>query len=187
MRALYDLNRTVTVDRRIARIAGRQHGVFTRAQAKHGGATSGVIKWRLKTGRWELERHNVYRLAGTRRTWRQQAMAACQCFAAVLSHRAAAVLGSFPGFTRARVELTVPRNRSRSAARRMIIHSVEDPIPVEDITAIDGIPVTKPVRTLLDLATGRRRGGRRNLPGRCPSSATGVAALLGAMAGRSER
>jgi very-short-patch-repair endonuclease len=30
---------------------------------------------------------------------------------------------------------------------------VDEPIPPEDITTIDGIPVTKPARTLLDLAT----------------------------------
>jgi len=32
----------------------------------------------------------------------------------------------------------------------------QDPIPPEDITTIDGIPVTKPARTLLDLATVER-------------------------------
>ncbi|MEX2555188.1 MAG: DUF559 domain-containing protein [Actinomycetota bacterium] len=35
----------------------------------------------------------------------------------------------------------------------MIVHSTPDPIPPDDITGIDGIPVTTPARTLLDLPT----------------------------------
>jgi very-short-patch-repair endonuclease len=34
-----------------------------------------------------------------------------------------------------------------------VIHTSRHPIPGEDIKTIDGIPVTKPARTLLDLAT----------------------------------
>ena len=47
----------------------------------------------------------------------------------------------------------MPRNRNRPGARNVIIHWTKEPIPEEDITTIDGIPVTKPARTLLDLAT----------------------------------
>jgi hypothetical protein len=50
------------------------------------------------------------------------------------------------------VEVTVPRNRNRSGIPRVKIHWRQDPIPEEDVTSIDGIPVTKPARTLLDLA-----------------------------------
>jgi hypothetical protein len=51
------------------------------------------------------------------------------------------------------VEIIVPRNRRRSRSRQILVHWPQDPIPDEDITTIDGIPVTKPARTLLDLAT----------------------------------
>jgi len=47
----------------------------------------------------------------------------------------------------------VPRNRNRSRSRQILIHWTQDPIPEEDVTTIDGIPVTGPARTLLDLAT----------------------------------
>lgn len=47
----------------------------------------------------------------------------------------------------------MPRKRHRSEIESVIIHWLQDPIPPEDITTIDGIPVTKPARTLLDLAT----------------------------------
>ena len=47
----------------------------------------------------------------------------------------------------------MPRNRNRPRRSDIIIHWLREPIPPEDITTIDGIPVTKPARTLLDLAT----------------------------------
>lgn len=55
------------------------------------------------------------------------------------------------GRKRAEVELTVPRNRKRRGLDDVIIHWLEEPIPAEDITTIDGIPVTTPARTILDL------------------------------------
>jgi very-short-patch-repair endonuclease len=56
------------------------------------------------------------------------------------------------GFERARVEVTVPRTGNRRGLRRIKLHWTQDPIAEEDITTIDGIRVTKPARTLLDLA-----------------------------------
>src|SRR5439155_2701640 len=152
----YDGNRIQgSIDQRIAFIATRQHGVVTRAQALRCGATEGTIRWRLRVARWERLYPSVYRLSGTTGTWRQRSMAACLYLGprAVLSFRAAAALRNLVGFARARVEVTVPRNRNRSGSRQILIHWTQDPIPEEDVTTIDGIPVTGPARTLLDLAT----------------------------------
>lgn len=156
MPGLYNEKRTHTSpDQRIATVAAAQYGVFSRAQARRCGATDEVIRWRLKVGRWDRLHPSVYRLAGTTTTWRQHAMAACLHWGpgATLSHRAAVFVRGLSGYTRARVEITVPRNRRRSRSRRILIHWLQDPIPEEDITIIDSIPVTKPARTLLDLAT----------------------------------
>lgn len=155
MRALYNEDRTQRgLDQRVARLASRQHGVFTRAQALACGATEGAVRWRIESGRWERLHPKVYRLAGVPRTWRQQAMAACLYMgpSVVLSHRAAALLRALVGFKRAGVEVTVPRSRNRSGSHQIKVHWTLHPIPEEDITTIDGIPVTKPARTLLELA-----------------------------------
>lgn len=143
------------MDRFIARVASHQHGVFTRAQAKQCGATVSAIRWRLTTGRWERLHPNVYRLAGSPKTWRQRALAACFYLgpAVPLSHRAAAFLRGLSPSRRATVEVIVPRKRNRTRPNDIIIHWLDEPIPPEDITTIDGIPVTKPARTLMDLAT----------------------------------
>ncbi|MGH2727930.1 MAG: hypothetical protein ACRDKS_13240, partial [Actinomycetota bacterium] len=156
MRASYDLKRNSgSTDRRIGALAARQHGVFARAQAIRVGVTQGEIKWRLGTGRWELVFPKVYRLTGVPWTWSQHAMAACLHWGvlAVISHRAAARLRPLEGFKHARVEISVTRNRNRSRSSRVVIHWLAEQMPREDITTIDGIPVTKPARTLIDLAT----------------------------------
>jgi len=57
------------------------------------------------------------------------------------------------GFKTRRLEVTVTKHRNRAGKDRVVIHIPQDPIPPEDITIIDAIPVTKPARTLLDLAT----------------------------------
>ncbi len=82
-------------------------------------------------------------------------MAACLHLGpcAALSYRAAATLTGMIGFKTRRLEVTVTKRRNRSGKHRIVIHVPQEPIPPEDITTINGIPVTKPARTLLDLAT----------------------------------
>lgn len=154
--ALYDQNHTRTsLDRGIARISDRQHGLITRAQAIACRATRGEIRWRVSVGRWEAVYPGIYRLAGTQRTWRQDALAACLHFGlgTAVSYRSAAHLRGIIAFGRRTLEITVPRSRNRRGPPRLTIHSEPGGIPLEDISEIDGIPVTKPARTLLDLAT----------------------------------
>lgn len=67
---------------------------------------------------------------------------------AAVSHRAAAPLLRMIGFEPGLVELTVPRGRRRLGPG--IIH--RHPLSKVDLTNVDGIPVTTPARTLIDLA-----------------------------------
>jgi putative AbiEi antitoxin of type IV toxin-antitoxin system/uncharacterized protein DUF559/transcriptional regulator with AbiEi antitoxin domain of type IV toxin-antitoxin system len=156
MQVSYNLKRNGgSADHRIGVLAARQHGVFARAQAIRLGVTEGEIRWRVGTGRWERVFPKVYRLAGVPGTWHQHAMAACLHWGvhAVISHRAAAKFRSLDGVREARAEISVSRNRNRPRSSRVRVHWLSEAIPKEDITTIDGIPVTKPARTLLDLAS----------------------------------
>ena len=156
MRAVCDLERTRDdADHCIGQLAARQHGVFSRAQALELGVVAGEIKWRLHTQRWSLIFPKVYRLAGTPETWNQHAMAACLHWEpdAALSHRAAAKIRAIGGLRHARVEITVSRDRNRARCTGIVVHRPVEPIPSQDYTTVDGIPVTKPARTLLDLAS----------------------------------
>lgn len=152
---LYSSRRAeVGVDIRVGRLAARQHGVFTRAQALDLGTQRSEIRWRLETGRWVRVFPAVYLLAGSPETWVQRAMAACLHWGsgAAISHRAAAKLRSLCGIRHARIELSVVRNRNRQPSSWVLVHRLSAPIPVEDVTTIDGLPVTKPARMLLELA-----------------------------------
>jgi hypothetical protein len=159
MAVLYNVKRNSGgLDEQIAAIAARQHGLFGRAQAVALAAGSEAIRWRLRTGRWELVLPKVYRLAGTVETWDQRIMAVCLHWGpgAVASHRAAAKLRGLCDQRHARVEITVDRGRNRVRPRGVVVHRVTEPIPWEDVAKIGGIPVTKPARTLLDLASTER-------------------------------
>jgi very-short-patch-repair endonuclease len=77
-------------------------------------------------------------------------MTACLAWGvgAVISHRAAAAFWRLVGFDRGPAELTVPGGRRRAGPG--IIHHYR--LSRADVTTVDGIPITTPARTLLDLA-----------------------------------
>lgn len=152
MRRVYDADPILrSFDARVAHLAGAQHGVISRAQLECLGATKGAIQHRVRTGRWDRLAPDVFRLVGGPSTWRQSLMAACMAWGegAVVSHRAAAGLWRLAGFVGARlIELTIPRARQRKAPG--IIH--RNALATLDVTTVEAIPVTTPVRTLIDLA-----------------------------------
>ncbi len=97
----------------IARLAKRQHGVFSRAQAVDAGLHPDAIYRRVKAGRWEMVDYAVYRVAGIPPSWRQRLMAACLAGPAVASHRSAAALLGFVDCDEDIVEVTALRHRRR--------------------------------------------------------------------------
>lgn len=137
------------VDEAIAALASKQLGLITWEQALSAGATPSMIQHRLDTGRWRRMHRGVYRLAGLPGSMLQNLKAvtlACQW--AVASHRAAGGLWQFPDF-RPQLEITVPRAH-RFRHPEIIVHRTID-LPGADITRVQGIPVTSPARTLIDL------------------------------------
>ncbi|MCA1830751.1 MAG: type IV toxin-antitoxin system AbiEi family antitoxin domain-containing protein, partial [Actinobacteria bacterium] len=136
-------------DRRIARIAGRQHGALSRDQALAAGVSVNALKWRLRTGSLEPIHAGVYRLVGTPRTWHQDLIAATLArHGSVVSHLPGAALWALPGAPRKGVELSVSRDLGRCVDVR--VHRVE--LPPVDVTLLGGIPVTTVARTLIDIA-----------------------------------
>lgn len=140
-----------TPGRRLARVAASQHGVFGRAQAVACGVHPRTIDRRLSSGTWDRLYPGVYRMAGSPVTWKQALCAACLAWGdgAVVSHRAAAALWEMPGFRPGRVELTVPR-RPRRAYNHRVHMSAH--LAAADVTKVEGVPVTTPARTLIDIA-----------------------------------
>jgi Protein of unknown function (DUF559) len=133
----------------IARLSERQHGVFSRAQAITAGMHPRAIDRRVNTRVWEAVDYGVYRIAGTPPSWHQRLTAACLACPAVASHRSAAALFGFVDCDKGVVEVAALRHRRRHY--RDVIWHESRRLDSSDLTEIDGIPVTRPLRTLLDL------------------------------------
>jgi hypothetical protein len=141
----------VDVFRALLLVAESQHGLMTRAQALAKGLTAGAIRGRLNAGAWERVHAAVYRVAGSRRTWKQLLMAACLAAGrgSAVSHRAAAQLWKLPA-GREWVEITVKKTRCIRLAG-VNVHRVSQ-LPSIDVVWLDHIPVTSAARTVIDLA-----------------------------------
>jgi very-short-patch-repair endonuclease len=140
------------VDRLISRLAGQQHGVVARSQLLAAGITEGQIDLRLRTGRLHQVHEGVYLVGHEVRpplATEQAALLACG-EGAVLSHRSAANLWglcSYPAAAAACVIVPPARNATRP---RITVHRMA--LERRDIRKREGLAVTSPPRTILDLA-----------------------------------
>ncbi len=128
----------------------QQHGLVTHPQLLTLGWSRHQIEHALRIGRLLPVQASVYRTMGTPVTYLQHLLAACLAAGpqAVISHRAAAHLWGLTS-TPAPVELTVPYSRSPSPAGASVHRSTD--LVAAHTTARQGIPVTNPLRLLVDL------------------------------------
>lgn len=112
-----------------------------------------AIEHRLARGRLHLVMHGVYAVGWPRLTPKRRWMAAVLACGdgAVLSHRSAAALWGIGTEAPGRVDLSVRRS---TRVRRTGLRVRRRPtLRLEDVTELDGIPVTSAARTLVDLAS----------------------------------
>jgi hypothetical protein len=140
------------VDRLLADLAGRQHGVVAAAQLKVVGVRRGAIDVRRQRRQLHPLHRGVYAVGHTVLTANGHRMAAVLAIGptAVLSHRAGAALLGLRPTARAAFEVTVPASGRRSRPG-VEVHCVRTLHP-GDVTAVDGIPCTAWPRTVLDCA-----------------------------------
>jgi very-short-patch-repair endonuclease len=140
-----------TVDVQLNRLAAGQHSLAHRTQALELGMTARQLEDRVASGLLIPEHRGVYRLAGAPRTVEQAMLAACMAAGggAVASHRSAGVLWGLRGLEATATEIIVPATRCPTL-RSVIVHRTDRLDPV-DVSRRRRIPVTTPVRTLLDL------------------------------------
>jgi very-short-patch-repair endonuclease len=136
----------------IRRIAERQHGNVTRAQLEAIGLTRNEIDERHDQG-WLIRRHTgVYAVGHVPRTRESRWAAAVLALGvwAVLSHRAAGALWELLSGTSV-TEVIVPTAAGHRRRDGIVVHRQR--LPETHVTIHRGIPVTTPIRTLLDLAS----------------------------------
>ena len=139
-------------EQRIAAIASRQGGVVGIAQLLDAGLTRDGVMRRVDAGRLHPVHRGVYAvghrsLAVTGRRW--AAVLACGPGAALSHHSAGAAWGILRGGG-ARLDVLV-RLGGREPPSGVRLHRSRVLAP-GDVGALDGLPITSPARTLLDLA-----------------------------------
>jgi very-short-patch-repair endonuclease len=138
----------------LAELARRQHGVVSRRQLLELGHARATISVWEKDGKLHRLHRGVYAVGHEALSWNGRCMAAVLANEpAVASHITAGwiwgLLRSRPGT----FHLTAPTRRHRK--ERVVVHFAT--LEPEDLTTVDGIPVTSPSRTVLDLAAGKSR------------------------------
>jgi very-short-patch-repair endonuclease/predicted transcriptional regulator of viral defense system len=136
-------------------LARRQHGVVARWQLMELGLTADAIQHRIARGRLHPVYRGVYAVGRPQLTRRGHWMAAvlacgpgcalshdsCGALLGISTERSGLIHVSVPGERRPRHAGIVPHRRS----------------PMPEVDHVDGIPVTDPVTTLIDLATSLSR------------------------------
>jgi predicted transcriptional regulator of viral defense system len=142
------------MDRRIAALAARQHGVVSLDQLRAFGLTENAVRKRVERGRLYRAHYGAYSVGYPPRTREARFMAAVLACGpdAVLSHRSAALLRGIR--TREEkdepVHVIAPNRRGRSPAG--IVAHRDGTLRRIDRTRWSGIPCTTVERTLVDLA-----------------------------------
>jgi hypothetical protein len=166
-------------------VTARLHGVATRAQLLEAGVSRHLLDARVRQGRLTPVHQAVYHLATSEFTIRSRAAAAVLATAharrgrAAISHFAAAALWEFAGLDMPeRIDVTGTGLRRVAGIRVHRVVTLCD----DEVTTLDGIPITTPARTVLDIAgTGTSRQMEQALAAaerRSPGCRAEICALL---------
>ena len=139
--------RNINIDREIAAIARRQHGVFTTPQARAVGATAPILRNRLANGVIVQLAPKVWATAANPPTWQRQYKAAeLSVSGAALCDGAAAWVHGLPGARVGRPAVAVSREVNRRQALATVHRRREVPV-----VTVDGFQATSVSQTLFDL------------------------------------
>jgi hypothetical protein len=140
------------VDRAVQAIGARQRGWFDTTQASGCGATDPLILRRLRSGLWTARHPGVYKPAAYPDSFDGYLWAAHLAAgpSSYVSHEAAAHQQGMAAFGRPKLVLTVP-HPSHVRLRGVTVHQLTD-AHLHELTSMDGLPITTPTWTLVDVA-----------------------------------
>jgi len=138
------------VQTRLYPIAESQGGYFSARQARAAGISKAVLSHHLKSGKLQRVRRGVYRLAQFPEMPHADLFIAWLSAGekAVLFHESALTLYGLTDLLPAEIHLTVPRTASRRLPG-VRFHTAR--LQAEEITRRQGLPVTTPARTIVDM------------------------------------
>jgi Protein of unknown function (DUF559) len=138
-------------DRMAMELAATQHSLIGADQLYEAGFSRRQIHFRLQQGLLARMHKGVYRYTTAVETREQHLLAACLGVGqpSAGSHRAAAAMCGIWLVPTELIEISVGRDRSPSL-QGVVMHRLAD-LSERWIVRIDGVPVTSPARTLVDL------------------------------------
>jgi very-short-patch-repair endonuclease/predicted transcriptional regulator of viral defense system len=142
----------VDVFDQVASIAARQHGLVTREQIRATGLSDQQLRTLRRTGVLAVIEPRIYAVTGAPRSWEQALFGKVLAGGSLViaGARSAAGLWRLDRFRRQHMDLLAPA----PAARRVPgarVHETND-LRSRDRTVLEGIPVSTPARTILDVA-----------------------------------
>ena len=144
--------------RRLLEHASAQGGYFTTKQAQEAGYASSTHSYNVKAKNWVREHRGVYRLADYPHPdhpylieWSLWSSDRKERAQGVYSHQTALRLYDLSDVDPAKIHMTVPRDFRRSGPipKVLVLHRAE--LQKEDMEAMHGFRVTRPLRTIADL------------------------------------
>lgn len=140
------------VDQLIAEIAARQHGLITHPQLVGLRLSRSAIARRVSRGALYRVHRGIYAVRHPDLSRHGKWLAAVLALGpgAALSHWSAAALWGLLPVRGPRIDVTVPTSGGRARRKLIVVHRLE--LGPEEVVVREGIPVTTPVRTVIDLA-----------------------------------
>src|SRR5271156_360513 len=147
--------------KRLYETAEGQQGFFTTKQAKAAGFAENPHPYHVHAGNWIREHRAIYRLATFPRgerpdlmLWSLWSRNRGEVAQGVYSHQTALSIHDLSDIMPAKLHITVPRRfrRNGEIPRVLVLHFAD--LTQNDIGVADGVRVTKPMRTILDLLQG---------------------------------
>ena len=137
---------------RLFALAESQQGYFTSADAKRLGYDYPHQHFHVKQGNWIRVDRGIFRLKKFPSARHEDLMRwwLWSRKKAVLSHETAAALYDLGDLLPSKIHLTVPPGFRKKAARALVLHRAT--LGESEIEKLEGLPATKPLRTILDLA-----------------------------------
>ena len=143
---------------RLYDVASGQGGYFTSRQALDAGHGDNLHPYHVRAGNWVRERRGVYRLTQfpqpsrpdliVLQLWSRNRQDEPQ---GVFSHTTALTLHDLSDAMPVKVDMTVPPGFRRMAAIPGVLRLHRGSVPKRDVETIDGVRVTTPLRTLIDV------------------------------------
>ncbi len=139
--------------RKLFQIAGYQSGLFTAAQARDAGYSYAAQKYHVDHGNWVRIDRGIFRLP----EWppeRHEDLIRWVLWSGgkgVISHDTALSVYDLGDVDPVRTHLTVPKG-FRKSAPGVALHRAT--LPSEDVQGFEGVSITTPTRSVLDVAAG---------------------------------